>query len=112
MLENKSFRIRKSKEDKVFRTVFVLTTVLLFALIAILIPFYIELWSGETVPEVSAMFRWNIILTRTYFGLVPGILFSLYGLKKFRQHTMVQIIRIFLVTFILFLSITYIATKT
>ena len=110
MLENKTIKVRSSKNLKKINIYFAVTTLLIFVISAALVPDLIRYLATED-DAVSIVLSFAMLWKRGLAGLAGGIIFTLYGIKKFDPALRISLIRFFLITFILLVVMFYLSTR-
>ena len=111
MLENKTIKVRNSKNILKINIYYIIFSMLTFATALILIPEFVKYLLAIEDEEAEMLLTFNMIWQRGLPGLAAGIIFSLFGIKKFDPGLRISLIRFFLITFILLVAILYLITR-
>jgi len=110
MLENKTIKVRNSNTRKT-NTYFIIFSILSFVIAFVLIPEFAKYLMAAD-EEVQMQLTFTSFWQRGLPGLAAGIVFALFGIKKFDPSLRISLIRFFLITFILLVAIYYLITRS
>jgi hypothetical protein len=110
-LENKKIIVRKSSIPVMTKIISVMVILLIVITAAIYFPAVYQFYADDKEFCPLAILSGRDSMFRGLAGLVNGLILSFLGIKFIRPETLVLLIRFFLITFILLLSIFYFSMK-